>query len=82
MIPAAALSIIDSLLKLGVIYVQSLPAPQQTAAAMEIFADVNWWRHAFGLPVFGLAPTPIPLSPHPSVPVAGPAAPPPKESAT
>jgi hypothetical protein len=49
---AAVISLLDSILKLGLLYVQALPAAQQQQAALQVFEDFNVWRKTFGLPVF------------------------------
>lgn len=44
------LSIIDSTLKLGVLYIESLPDAARATAAAQIAADVTWWREKLHLP--------------------------------
>lgn len=44
------LSIIDSILKLAVLHVQSLPDAERAHAAAQFEADVNWWRDKLHIP--------------------------------
>jgi hypothetical protein len=58
----AVIALLDSILKLGLIYIQALPPAQQQQAALQVFADFNWWRKTFGLPVFTPSVTPLPAT--------------------
>lgn len=44
------LSIIDSVLKIALIELNALPEPQKSQQALQVQADVNWWRSLLHLP--------------------------------
>lgn len=47
---AVILSIIDSILQLTLLQIKSLPEAQQQARAIQVQADIDWWRSLLHLP--------------------------------